>query len=266
MKRILSRLLVLISVGLVVPTVSARTADDGTVAEAVAAYSAAMDSEERSVRLEAFRRAARLFARAIEGGADNAAIYTNLGNSALQGEQMGMAVLAYRRALWVDPVHPRALQNLEYARSLLPAWVPHPDENSVLDSFFFWHRSLSRDERNLAAAVCFALAAVLFALAVRTRSSTPRNIAILPMVAWIALLASVLIDPASRSANEAVITVDEVAARAADSAFAPSLFSAPLPGGTEVRILENRPPWARIRLANGRDVWVRESSIAPVVP
>ena len=228
-------LLTAVAVLVVASTAFARASSEDTVREAVAAYAAAMDSEDRSVRLEAFRHSTRLFARAIEGGANNAAIYTNLGNAALQGEQMGMAVLAYRRALLIDPDHPRALQNLEHARSLLPSWVPHPEGDSVLDSFFFWHRTLSRDERNLAAAVCFALAAVLFALAVRSGSSTPRNIAILPTVAYIALQASVLIDPVSRAANAAVITVDEVAARAADSVFAPSLFSAPLPGGTETQ-------------------------------
>ena len=249
------------------PTAFASSAStEVSIREAVATYAAAMDSEDRSVRLETFRRTTRLFARAIEGGAHNAAIYTNLGNAALQSEQMGIAVLAYNRALLIDPDHPRALQNLDHARSLLPSWVPHPEENSVLDSFFFWHRTLSRDERSLAAAACFALAGALLALAVRSGSSTPRNIAILPALAWIALVASVLIDPASWATDAAVITADEVAARAADSAFAPSLFSAPLPGGTEVRILESRPPWARIRLANGRDVWVTESSIDPVLP
>ena len=58
---------------------------------------------------------------------------------------------------------------------------------------------------------------------------------------------------------------DETVARAADSALAPSTLPAPLPGGVEVRILERRSPWIRIRLANGRDAWVAESALMPVV-
>jgi hypothetical protein len=54
-------------------------------------------------------------------------------------------------------------------------------------------------------------------------------------------------------------------ARAADSALAPSTLPAPLPGGVEVRILERRSPWIRIRLANGRAAWVAESALMPVV-
>ncbi len=32
----------------------------------------------------------------------------------------------------------------------------------------------------------------------------------------------------------------------------------------EVRILEQRPPWVRVRLANGRDAWLPGSSLASV--
>ncbi len=78
-------------------------------------------------------------------------------------------------------------------------------------------------------------------------------------------MASLVFDPGGRASDEAVVTADEVVARAADSAFAPSLFPAPLPGGVEVRVLERRSPWVRIRLENGRDVWVGASSVAPVV-
>jgi tetratricopeptide (TPR) repeat protein len=240
--------------------------DDGVLDEAIATYSAAMNSEERSLRLGAFRRSENLFARAVENGAQNAEIYTNLGNAALQGERLGHAVLAYRRALLLDPDHARALQNLEHARSLLPPWVPHPQRGGALGSFFFWHRTLSRDERQLSAALCFALAALLAALSIRFGSPTPRNVAILPALAWCVLLASLAFDPASQEKGAAVITADEVVARAADSAFAPRLFPAPLPGGVEVRVSERRAPWMRIRLANGRDVWITESSITPVLP
>ena len=73
------------------------------------------------------------------------------------------------------------------------------------------------------------------------------------------------LDRSAEASRDAIITV-ETAARAADSAFAPNLFPAPLPEGAEVSVLENRSPWMRVRLANRRDVWVKESSLAPVRP
>ena len=247
-----------------VPGASAAI-DGGVLNAAIAAYAAAMDTENRSLRLETFRRSERLFAHAIESGAQNADLYTNLGNAALGGEQLGYAVLAYRRALLFDPDHARALQNLDHARGLLPSWVPRPAGGGAFDSFFFWHWALSGVERQLAAALCFALAVVLVAASIRFESSTPRNVSILPALVWCVLMASLLLDRAAESSGEAVITV-EVAARAADSTFAPSLFPAPLPEGTEVRILEDRAPWMRVRLANRRDVWVKEASLALVRP
>ena len=63
-----------------------------------------------------------------------------------------------------------------------------------------------------------------------------------------------------------MIVVDETPARSADSSLAPLAFPEPLPAGTEVHVAEARSPWARVRLANGRDAWVQESSVTRVEP
>jgi tetratricopeptide (TPR) repeat protein len=234
------------------------------VEEAVAAYTQALNTEERDLRLEEFRRAERLFARAATAGVRNADLYTNLGNAALQAEHLGRAVLAFRRALLVDPAQPRALQNLVHARSLLPEWVPRPEAGGLLDTFFFWHRTIPRAQRATAAAACFAAAGVLLAAALRFRQAALRNAALLPALAWSVLLGSVWMDPVGEARTEVVVTADETVARAADSALAPSAFPQPLPDGVEVRIVERRLPWLRVRLANGRDAWVSESSVTSV--
>ena len=231
--------------------------------EAVETYTRGLHTEHRDPRIEEFRRAQRLFA-AVADRVENADLYTNLGNAALQAEDLGGSILAYRRALRISPAHPRALQNLDHARSLLPGWVPRPGPEGVLDSLFFWHRSVPIDLRMLLAALCFTVAAVLVAAAIRFRQSPLRNAASLPLLAWGALLASVLADPSRTARPEAVVAVPEVVARAADSPLSPSAFPQPLPGGVEVRILEQRSAWVRVRLANGRDAWLPESSLASV--
>jgi hypothetical protein len=231
---------------------------------AVDAYTEGLNTERRDPRLEEFRRSQRLFASVAEQGIETADLYTNLGNAALQGEDLGGAVLAYRRALQLDADHPRALQNLDHARSLLPGWVPRPQPAGVLDSLFFWHRTVPAPLRELLAAGCFALAAVLVGSGVRFRQSALRNAGMLPVMAWLALLGSVLVDPGADGQDDAVVTVSEVVARAADSTLAPSAFPQPLPGGVELRILEERTPWLRVRLANGRDAWLNQSSVTRV--
>jgi hypothetical protein len=241
----------------------AEPGSEALVAEAVAAYAEALDASDRDARLASFRRAERLFAKLADDGARNADLYTNVGNAALQAERTGQAVLAYRRALHLDPAHPRALQNLDHARALLPAWLPRPEPAGLLDSFFFWHRTLSRADRALAAALCFAAAAMLVAAAIRFAAPSLRNAALLPALAWLALAGSLALDAAAAERDEAVV-IAESPARAADSALAPAALGEPLPAGAEVRILEMRSPWLRVRLANGRDVWVAEAHVARV--
>ena len=237
---------------------------------AVEHYTRGLDTESRGPRLEEFRASQRLFARAarlaLATGSVDADLYTNLGNAALQAEDLGGAILAYRRALRVDADHSRAVQNLAHARALLPGWVPRPEPAGLLDSFFFWHRTIEGNLRQLLAAGCFALAALGIGLGIRFRLAAFRNAAILPALAWVALIASVVADSTIDASEDAVVTLPEVVARAADSALAPSALPEPLPAGVELRVLDRRPPWLRVRLANGRDAWLTESSVTLVRP
>jgi len=239
---------------------------EATLRKAVAGYAEALDTEDRDRRLEKFRRVERLFTSVVEAGDANADLYANLGNAALQAEHLGNAVLAYRRALLLDPDHSRASQNLEHVRSLAPDWVPRPDTSALFDSFFQWHRTVSQAERALAASIAFASAAFLFALGIVIRSVAARNASLLPGLVFCALLASRALDPASTAKSEAVVVAREVIARSADSIHAPARFARPLPTGTEVEILETRDDWLRIALANGREAWVRASNVAIVFP
>jgi hypothetical protein len=239
---------------------------DELLEKAVAAYQAGLDGERRDTRLEGFRRAELLFAQARLGGAHSAALYANLGNAALQAEHLGPAVLSYRRALRIDPGYPVAKQNLDHARQQLPQWVPVPAEGGAFDSFFFWHRSVPADRRALFAAACFALASMLGAASIVRRSGTLRNAALIPLLAWIALVVSVALDPARTAAPEGVVIAQDAVARAADSGNAPLRFADPVPGGTEVRILEDRGRWLQIALHNGRTAWVNASTVGRVVP
>ena len=245
----------------------ARAADaerEHMLERALDAYKEALDTPSGDLRRERFRSAERLFAGVARTGVENPDLYTNLGNAALQGERLGAAILAYRRALWLDPDHARARQNLAHARTLLPQWVPRPRAGSLLDTFFFWHRTQSRAERSMLAALLFFAAALLLAASILRRSAPLRNLAMLPALGWCAVVASLLLDPASSATREAVVTSPEVVARAADSVHSPRRFSQPLPAGTELRVLEERDGWIRVGLANGREGWISSSSVGKV--
>lgn len=235
-------------------------------ASATEAYQSALDTKDRDARIAGFRRAMLFFDEIIARGIENSELYANLGNAALQSERLGTAILAYRRALLLDPDHERAGENLEHARSLLPSWVPRPEGSTLLDTFFFWHRTLSTSERLLLGAALFLIAAALASAAIRWRLAWPRNLAILPAAGWLALSISLGVDLAADHGSEAVVTADEVFARTADSPGAPAQFSEPLPAGAELIILEVRADWAHVRLMNGRDAWLPIDAIAVVEP
>lgn len=246
--------------------VSARGDAAPMLEQAIDAYRRGMDAKQHDVRLAEFRRAYQLFRQAAGAdGSVSADLYVNMGNAALLSAQRGEAILAYRRALAIDPGHARARQNLEHARAQLPTWVPRPPAQTLLDTFFGWGNMLSPSGRLRIAAIGFALAAVLVALSIRYRWAAARTAALLPLAVWLALTAAaVWAQFASDHGADAVIVADQTVARAADSTNAPSRFAEPLPAGTEVRLLDEREGFSYIRLADDRDAWVRSSALARV--
>ena len=226
------------------------------VQQALDIYAQAQETTNKEERMEKFRQAQRLFAYASDQGVKTPALYTNIGTSALQAENLGDAVLAFRRALALDPDHPQALKNLQQSRTLLPKWLPRPTEEGLLDSFFSWHKSMAAGERAGFAALFFLLSAVGFAVSIRWRLVLVRNLSFLPLLLWLVLLGSYIVEINAKSGREAVITVNDTVARVSDSVNSPQRFSQPLPAGAEVQVLEVRGDWARVSLSNGRDAWV----------
>ncbi len=239
--------------------------------EAVTEYNAALDSTDRDERIQKFRRAELLFTRLAEGDGKDASgsirntdLYVNLGNAAMGAKRLGPAILAYRRALQLDPDHHRARQNLAHARTLLPDWVPRPEEGGLLDTFFAWSGRLSLVEFQTLAAIAFLVTAALIAAAIRWRQPVLRNLAVIPAIAWLVLLGAILFLTFGNDDDGAVVTLSEVVARSADSAGASPRFPQPLPSGTEVQVLETRDEWTRVRLFDGRDAWLPRSALEMV--
>lgn len=245
-----------------VSTSMADTAND-TLEQAVAAYENAMDANGRDVRVSRFSRAEQLFRQAIEEEPENAVpssdLYLNLGNSALQAEHLGVAVAAFRQALALEPNHPRASQNLNYARNVLPDWV-RPDASSELtETLFFWKAFLPTLKIRLLAALAFVATTILLLLWLATGKSIWRNLAPLPAAVWLILLASVTGFAGGKSL-EAVIVAGDTILYSADSANSSPRMSQPLPDGTEVVVITELDRWCEIQLGS-RSGWVRRSAL-----
>ncbi|MAI77476.1 MAG: hypothetical protein CL917_00885 [Deltaproteobacteria bacterium] len=236
------------------------------LSQALESYDQGMQSDDRNARMQKFRQAERLFQAALEQQEASAALWTNLGNAALQSERIGPAILAYRRALILDPSYDRAKQNLAHSRSLMPEWIPTPNQGGLLDTFFFWHTTVARSTRASLAAIAFAGVSLALSASLLLRVSPLRYLAGLLGIVFITLVASVAMDPANEAYLEAVVVVPDTAARAADSINAPLRFGQSLPSGAELRIIEDRGGWLHIELHNGRDAWLTQSQVERLSP
>ncbi|NLX53678.1 MAG: hypothetical protein GXY58_01040 [Planctomycetaceae bacterium] len=236
-----------------------------TLARAVEEYSTAMETHDRNRRLEKFARAEQLFRQVVNGDAQqppvhNAELYVNLGNAALQAERLGPAIAAYRRALALAPQHAQARQNLDYARSLLPDWARHEETSRLIDSLFFWRAMVSRGQLLVLGACCFLGAAVLLAVGYARRRPVVRNLAVVPLLAWLVLSMSMLIGHDDQT-DRNVVVVTETTVYTADSENAAPRLARPLPSGAELSLLDQRERWSEVRLPDGRTGWLLTSTI-----
>ena len=232
------------------------------LAQALERYSSALVESDRDARLADFAWAERAFTSLASDGVDTPALWTNLGNAALQAQHPGQAVLAYQRALRLDPDDAKARQNLNHVRSGLPSWVPHPEISDAAQSFSLVE--ISSATRSLMAAICFLAMAVFVAASVRRRQGAWRGLAMLAGIGWVVALASTFAQDPSNDRILAVTISEESFARSADSSRSSLAYPEPLPPGVEVDLLEDRGDWVRARLANGRDVWLGASNVALV--
>lgn len=242
-------------------------ADEATIAQAVNEYSAAMDAEQRDQRLLSFARAEQLFRQAIDQqieseGVANTELLVNLGNAALQAEHLGAAIVAYRRALIMQPSHQQARQNLQFVRTLLPDSVRADQSTQLVDTLFFWKSLISRSQLRLLTAVCFLFTAGLLTIGFVLSSGWLRLSGVGVSLMWCVLLGSLWWDRSDPS-TEAVVVADEAFLYSADSENSSLRLADPLPNGTEVRILERRDRWLEIEVT-GRTGWIHGSTVETI--
>ena len=187
-----------------------------------------------------------------------AQVYYNLGNAQFKQGELAQAILAYERALRLDPNNKDAQYNLAFAQSRITDNIPEQD-------FFIssWLRKmrngLSEQTWIVGSIVLFFLALTGLLLFLLGRELWLRKTAF--HVAWIALLFSVIAGANAASLhqrdtlrNEAIITQGIVNAKSAPDRSGTDLFT--LHEGTKVTIRETIGEWANIRVGNNEG-WIK---------
>jgi len=230
---------------------------------AIDQYQTAQAIQNPQERLAAFRRTELAFASLLETKTSQSAkLYVNWGNAALQAENLGNAVFAYRRAIELDANHQQAAKNLDFIRTTLPEWArPIEVTSPMIGQLLFWQTAYSAIQIYLFTSIMFLIGCGLIAVSIRYRISILRNIAVLPILVWAIFLICEFSRTSSPNQDAAVFMADETVARTADSINASVAFATSIPLGTEATVVESRAEWVKVEFGKAKNGWVPRSAI-----
>jgi len=213
-----------------------------------------------------YRKSVMRFEKIIrEGKIHNGKIYYNIGNAYFRMNDLGRAILNYRRAGQYIPNDPNLRQNVSYARARRLDRIQTRQETRVLETLFFWHYDLSGKTRSAVFAGAFILLWGFASLRVFVRRPfSGWGVVISGMVALL-FLGSLLVDLRDlHGQRPGVIVQSEVVARKGDSETYAKSFREPLHAGTEFDLLEDRGDWIHVMLRDERECWLPKKSVEMV--
>jgi tetratricopeptide (TPR) repeat protein len=214
---------------------------------------------------QSFRSAAAHYEALRQGGADNVALYRNLGNAYLLAGELPQAILSYRRGLRLAPGDRDVQTSLTYARTQVVYAGPGsfgraPEENWLVWICRGWPR-----ERLVLAVLAYGVAWLAL-----TRWRMNRQTWLLRLgsaaLATAALLAASLGVAAGEQWHDTeqplvVIAADGVLLRKGNGLAYPLRYDTPLNRGVEARLRVARGDWLHIELSGGETGWVPRASV-----
>jgi hypothetical protein len=247
-----TKLLVALLVALLAALVPSDLLADEAASEAAAPEEAWIEAH-RAYEAGRYAAAADLYQGLVDRGQDGGWVQYNLGNSLLRGE-LGRAVAAFRAAGASLPRDGDVQANLTFARQSAKDALAAPEPPVILETLFFWHYALSRLELVRWFLVSNALLWSLLALRLFYRRTE--------VLGWI--VTAVLIVTVATGGSLAVrylmpmriavVTASEIDAHSGTSDDTIVRFK--LHAGSEVRLVERRDDWLRIRLPDGQQAWI----------
>jgi tetratricopeptide (TPR) repeat protein len=240
------------------------------LAEAETAFRRAVDldrSDPEAAR-DYYRKAILHFERITdEGGIRNGRLYYNIGNAYFRLEDVGRAILNYKRAALFMPADGNLEQNLEQARARRADQIEKKQREKVFKTLFFMHYDIPSRVRLTIFNICFACIWLFAALMLVWRSGTIRLGLVISIVVSALFFSSLVAEGIQLSRRpEGVIVADEIIARKGDAETYQPSFIEPLHAGTEFSLLGRRADWWQIELDNGVRGWIPAHAGELVLP
>lgn len=259
-------IVLLLASGLGLGAAVAHAQDGGAeqkLRRARASYQGSLAQTDRDKRRSGFADSEALLRELAATYPDRPQLLADWGNAALLAQEPGRAVLAYRRALRLQPGLSRARRNLSFLREHLPDWLPRPRSGGTIESLLFWQQLMAAPYQHVVLAGAVLLGVALLLL-LEERRRLGRMLALGPGIVALAMGLSLLTE--HDAGRDAVVLSAGVTLRSADSLGAPPALGHPLPAGAEVTVGELRGDWARVTLADGQNGWLPSSAIETLLP
>lgn len=203
-----------------------------------------------------------------DSGLESSDLYCNIGDAWFKQNELGQAVLAYERALKLDPSNATARYNLDFVNNLIQ------DEIETVPEFFLkqWSRKFCWLLPSGAwAALCLVFFAGMLACVLVFLLSSRRGARKTSFIFAIVLLVLAALSMAFafsqradyRKADSAVIVKPVSSAKSSPgSSSVVDLFI--LHEGTKVKIVDKVGEWVNIELSDGRQGWISESDLETI--
>lgn len=248
-------------------SVACAQGENISLEQAIERLEVAIEQSERVASGKDVREAAAVLSYVLErDDLQSAAGELALGNAYFIGDDLGRAVLHYRRGLMIDPSDATLLQNLEHARSFVEPTVPGEGaEMSARSVLLSWHRVMDRWSLWYGSVGLLIAGSVLLIVRL-TRGGVPMKLPI--GLAAVGLVGAGLLGfdqwVVEQDAGVVVVMPGTGMYSGPGAGVYSEVYDGPLGLGTEGELVDTRDGWANIRLSNAQEGWVTVDSLERV--
>ncbi len=211
-----------------------------------------------------FQESAAGYQRLADLGIQNGELFFNLGNARVQSGDVGLAIGAFLDAQRLLPADRRVADNLSHARSLVSPEGVSPAVTRPIDRIASYWTGSQWASHSIRLVTAISLWTLLWATAAAgiwtgwRRGINWRAVIATEAALVAAVSVTLAVDFARAQMNPlGVVIRDGVVARRGNGDGFAAAFTSPLRQGVEFAMVEVRPGWYRIELADGQTGWVK---------
>ncbi|MBU3917276.1 hypothetical protein KKA14_17220 [bacterium] len=231
--------------------------------EAQADFALGLSQNGEQKRMTMLKAVSRFQVLEKEYGIKNGYLYYNIANAYYEAGEKGKAILNYRRGERLVPGFLDLKHNLSQARQDLN--LPESKEiwwTGIVKSVFFWHYMFDYSTRKTIFFVAFISVWGVMGISIFLKHIFIRTALGLALFLVVCVGSSYLYSTYEiYFVRSGVMIEKECTVRKGPGKNYEKFYEQPLPGGTEFRFIETQGDWAKVKLLNREEVWLRADEI-----